>query len=172
MKPINIYNNIFITGKPGIGKTHYIKEQIRKTVGDFTIEDSKVMATAPDAKPWEQKAYTGIRFVTTYEIQKRAFDYEFLDGLMKCTLLIIDDFGVSEYARRVCDVVLYLLSNRPDNTIVTSNLSLKEIGKLLDERVASRLSALVQIDSSVIGNNDRRDTGLTVKDIYIKNHEI
>jgi DNA replication protein DnaC len=38
--------------------------------------------------------------------RKRAFDFDFIDGIMKCRLLIIDDFGVSEYARRVCDVVL------------------------------------------------------------------
>lgn len=165
-KQIDIYNNIFITGKPGIGKTYYIKEQIKADVGEFTVEDCKVMIENKESRPWEPKIYTGIRFVTTGEIQKRAFDFEFLDGIMKCKLLIVDDFGVSEHARRVCDVVLDLLSNRQGHTIITSNLTLKDIGEKLDERISSRLSSFVLIGSDIIGSRNRRTPEKSVKDIF------
>lgn len=166
-KTIDIYNNIFITGKPGIGKSYYMLDQIKRTVGDFSLDGTKVVITLLNSPAWEKAYYTGIRYVVTNDLQKNAFDFDFIDSLIKCGLLIIDDFGISENTRRVCDIVLELLSGRSKPTIIISNLSLQDIGGKLDERVASRLKTFVFIDEKTIGNFDQRKPTKKITDIYI-----
>ncbi|MGB2788812.1 MAG: ATP-binding protein, partial [Dokdonella sp.] len=59
-------------------------------------------------------------------------------------LLIIDDVGVSKRSEYAPDSLLTILDEREGTnlpTIVVSNLSLAEISQLIDDRIASRLSA-------------------------------
>lgn len=95
----------------------------------------------------------------TYRDDSRVTEDEILDRLTALDLLVIDDMGregrTSEAVKRIFHEVL---SRRIDNfrpVIVTTNLSLDEIGEVYGDAIQSRLANLDQVP--IIGA-DRRAT--------------
>jgi DNA replication protein DnaC len=71
----------------------------------------------------------------------------------------MDDLASYRATPHVHDQLLSILANRYDNfrkTIVTSNVSLAEIGRWLDPRLADRLREGLVLES---GRESRRPTG-------------
>lgn len=80
-----------------------------------------------------------------------------MECMIKCSLLFFDDLWVSDWSEAYIKNMTFLLDQRIERklpTIWTTNLSLAEIEKKLDERIASRL--LLNTDIIVMKWEDRR----------------
>lgn len=82
---------------------------------------------------------------------------EIIDRLSRVPLLVLDDVG----AEKTTDYVLqsaYLIFNRREQNEMpiygTSNLSLEEIGRKLDDRIASRIRGMCHVVA--VGGDDQR----------------
>jgi DNA replication protein DnaC len=86
------------------------------------------------------------QFVSMERLAHAARDF---DGGKPCVdtwrigkMLVLDDLGSARNTPHVTETLLHLLLHRYDwelPTIITANLSLDELGKQVDERLASRL---------------------------------
>jgi DNA replication protein DnaC len=131
-----IENNIFLTGKCGNGKTH--------------------LASALAIYLFEKEKY--FQFVVTPELLmqirntfKRDSEISELDIIEKYTdtdFLILDDFGAEKVSEWTLETIFLLLDTRIRNMkpfFITSNLTISEIGKIFNDRIASRIAGECEI---------------------------
>lgn len=119
--------SLVMIGPPGLGKTH-----LAVAVGLRAVH-----------------RFNGVRFVTVQELANRYIASEtpkqrnrILRPYKKCELLILDEFGYLPHEPEVAPLLYELISARYENsaTIITSNKSLKEWGRVLgDTALASAL---------------------------------
>lgn len=176
---ININNNVFITGKSGIGKTYFIKAQILKEI-QSKYPDVLGMNIEPDGDVSfageNGKLYAGTVYITASKIQSlsKRFgkDYiEIISRLESVKRLIIDDFGVSKGSDYNPDLILSILDERENAdlpTIVISNIPIAEIMEKIDTRIGSRLSAFYQMADKMIGEYDRRPANKDISNIILQ----
>lgn len=130
---------VFLTGKPGCGKTHLAVATLRR---------------------WIEAGKPGARFMVTGEFlaeMKNGFKDGTSAGVMRqaqnAKLLVLDDLG-SEMATDWVRDSMYMLVNYRLNhmkpTIVTSNLRLGEIADTYHARLASRLAGEFAIDMNIL----------------------
>ena len=128
--------SLLFQGKPGLGKTHLslaiANEVIQKGFG-------VIYASAP---------------TLLNKLSKENFDFDYkLSGtspteqlLADCDLLILDDLG-TEFTSRVTVSALYHLLNMrailSKPTIVSTNLTLKELEEIYNERIISRIIGIL-----------------------------
>jgi len=89
----------------------------------------------------------------------REFCDWWIEQAKTCPLVVFDDMASYRATPHVHDTLLSILANRYDNfrkTIITSNVSLAEIGRWLDPRLADRLREGLVLES---GRESRRVTG-------------
>lgn len=143
---------ILFTGSTGAGKTHLATAVTRELVRrGLPITRKSYSAT------WGMNMIQGVLFTTmpellmeiraTYNVKKKdaPTEEEVVEKYSRCGLLVLDDLG----AEKVTDfsiTTLYLIIDRRNRdlrpTIVTTNLSLQEIGEKIDVRISSRLSEM------------------------------
>ncbi len=73
---------------------------------------------------------------------------ELMDVVWNVPILVLDDLGAHNYTQWTLNKIYSLLNYRLNNklpTVITSNLSLPELEKLLGERTCSRIIALCNI---------------------------
>jgi DNA replication protein DnaC len=78
-------------------------------------------------------------------------------SLVNCDLLVLDDIGVERPTDWSLETLHVLISQANDcdtPVVVTSNLTLSQLGKRLDDRIASRLAGMCE--PVMIGGPDRR----------------
>lgn len=66
----------------------------------------------------------------------------------RCPVLVLDDLGVEKTTEWALQTLYIILNNRYSNfmqTIITSNLSIEEIGEKLGDRIASRIAGMCKI---------------------------
>lgn len=137
---------LFITGTRGSGKTCFStvigKELIRQEKEVWFKNATELM--------WEIKS-------TFDKVGKIFNDYDLICNWANKPYFILDDLGSeasSEYVRQS----LYVLINKRylDNLplIITSNLTLEEVAKRIDDRIASRLTEMCRVID--LGNKDLR----------------
>jgi DNA replication protein DnaC len=71
-----------------------------------------------------------------------------VDKYSRCPLLVLDDLGVEKTTDWALQTLYVILNNRYTNyrqTIITSNLTLEEIGNKLGDRIASRIAGMCSI---------------------------
>lgn len=130
---------VFLTGKPGCGKTHLAVATIRR---------------------WIDAGKRGATFMVTGEFladMKNGFKDGTAQGIMRRAqgdaLLVIDDLG-SEMATDWVRDSMYMLVNYRLNhmkpTVITSNLRLGEIAETYHSRLASRLAGEFAIDMNIL----------------------
>lgn len=99
-----------------------------------------------------------------YEPDSR-FDPHLLDAIKKCELLVIDDIGLEKATEWVTEQLYMIINHRYEQmlpTIITSNQSPEDLGKLHNEQIASRLKEMSTVVKFT--GKDRRETKpLTVK---------
>ncbi len=122
------YENIFISGMPGTGKT-FLCSCIAKDVLD---------------KGFSVIYMTSYNLITEYN--KIKFDKidKSLDDYVNCDLLIIDDLGSenrSDYNNSIIFQIINDRINRKKPIVISSNFSIKEIQNQYKGRIASRLSS-------------------------------
>ena len=130
---------VFLTGKPGCGKTHLACATLRR---------------------WIVSGRPGALFIVAGEFlhqMKQGFKDGTSGGVMRraeaAKLLVLDDLG-SEMATDWVRDTMYMLVNYRLNhmkpTIVTSNLRLGEIAETYHARLASRLAGEFAIDMNIL----------------------
>ncbi len=122
------YENIFISGKPGTGKT-FLCSAIAKCVIDRGF--SVIYMTSYNLI----KEYKDIQFD---KVDKKISDY------IDCDLLIIDDLGSenrSDYSKSVLFQIINDRINQKKSTVISSNLSIAEIQTHYSGRIASRIGS-------------------------------
>ncbi len=122
------YENIFISGRPGTGKT-FLCSAIAKRIIDKGF--SVIYMTSYNLI----KEYKDIQFD---KLDKKVSDY------IDCDLLIIDDLGSenkSDYSRSVLFQIINDRINQKKSTVISSNLSIAEIQTHYSGRIASRIGS-------------------------------
>lgn len=127
--------SLLMIGGAGRGKTH-----IASAIGRCVIE-----------KGYSVVYENAANIVNTFEAERFGRDVKVdTDRYYDCALLIIDDLGTEFNTQYTLSVLFNLINHRIVNgraTIVTTNLSLKEIENNYKERIYSRLSG----DYTVLG---------------------
>jgi len=133
------YNNggLVLYGNTGCGKTHLavslMREKARVSTKKLWFE------TAPDLL---------LTIRSSFRDGAAASEAQIVDCYSTIPFLVLDDLG-SEKATEFAITTLYIILDRRDrellDTIITTNLSLAEIGDRLSARIASRLSGMKNI---------------------------
>lgn len=145
--------SVLMIGGTGLGKTHLslsIAKEVMKR--GFTA----LYVSAPDLFRKLQNEYYG----------KGEAGVDTMDILQRANLVIIDDLG-AEIENQFASSALYNITNRRLNaekpTIISTNLSLKEIETRYSDRVASRLMTMYRCLKFI---------GTDVRQQKLKRHEI
>jgi len=136
----NLAGTLFIHGPAGTGKTHLAVALLREHLKEC------------------ERYYLSARFVEVPELLMEMRDtfrekagrseMDLLEDYSGCDLLVLDDLGAEKPSEWVTQT-LYLLVNRrytrEKRTIVTSNLSLKQLNERLGDRIVSRLAGMCRV---------------------------
>lgn len=168
----NLFQNILVSGSTGIGKSYWVKKRIEEELQYLTNTDQP-LNIADDGYCYinsvskygttEKFGYSTYFISASYLLLKYKIDaFNFLDlyqKLINCVLLVIDDLGVSKSNDFQIDIIYSLIDARlqaDKPTIVTTNLSLKDIAEKLDDRLANRFSTFLIISEKQLGNKSKR----------------
>jgi DNA replication protein DnaC len=142
--------SVFITGLCGTGKTH-----LAIALGIMAMTNKK-----EDLRVSESKFINYPDFIIDIKCSFGDSAYKSMRKLisdLSSGFIILDDICTSKSPTPIDVDTLYLIVNeryqRQIPTIYTSNLSLKEIGSMYNDRIASRLSACKIIE---LTGSDRR----------------
>jgi DNA replication protein DnaC len=141
---------ISFLGSSGAGKTmlaKWIKSVFKQQL------DWKINWPATESQPYGRiiRHRGGYRTWAGIARSMREGDYRILDDLCDLSFLVIDDIG-AEYGTEFINAKLYELLSRREHkwTVITANLSLSDIEKRIDARIASRMirhgSVVVDVD--------------------------
>lgn len=130
---------LYIYGGIGVGKT-YTSIAIGKHFGNFLYK--KVSDIVRDVRAC-----------------KTALDeYEYINKIVNQRHLIIDDIGVEKLTEFSYSIVYEVLDKRtlynPEALIINSNLTISELAKVYDDRIASRIAGICKLVK--IEGKDRR----------------
>jgi len=78
----------------------------------------------------------------------------------RAAFLVLDDLGANRFTPHLTEQLLLLIQRRYDNclkTIITSNLSLDEIKRDIDERASSRLAEGMCLDTGLVDARKEKD---------------
>lgn len=149
---------LFLHGARGTGKTHLMAALAREIILKApTLQDSQNF--------YRDDRYTPV-FVSTPELLMRIracynnddiSEEELLDRYSRKEILMLDDLGAEKPTEWVLQT-LYLIIDRRyrhmKKTIISSNYTLDQIAKRLDDRISSRIAGMCQVIQ--IKGKDRR----------------
>ncbi|MDA8235552.1 MAG: ATP-binding protein [Clostridia bacterium] len=142
-------DGLLLTGQVGSGKT-YLACCIANALMDKGV--SVLMVVVPDLLD-EIKA--------TYDQGRSGSDYseqQLLDSARQVDVLILDDLGAHNYTdwtrNKIFSIINYRLNNQLP-TIITSNLSLKELKEYLGERTTSRIIQMCRVYRLIVDRDIR-----------------
>ena len=128
--PKNEKNNIFISGKTGVGKTYLTSCLANKFIND---DRSVCFVSAFDLNE------SFLRYHTSFDKTKSSW----IEPFIEADILFIDDLGTEPILKNVTKNYLYLVLSERERfsrpVIVTSNFKPLEILSKYDERIHSRL---------------------------------
>lgn len=138
--------SLFLTGIPGSGKTHIACALLNEWfAGSFTLSGEGVPYPANRPPLFLPAVELLLEIKASWHSEENLMAESENDLLARHTrapLLVLDDLGaekISDWSRQV----VYLLIDRRYRdmmpTIITSNLSLEDLARQLDERIASRI---------------------------------
>lgn len=139
---------LLLTGATGSGKTHLACGMMRVM---FELGKSPLFCRAADLYLEIRNSY-GAR-------EDDPNEKEIMEGYCEVSLLVLDDIGSGSLSDHERAVMLNLLDRRGNArlpTIVTTNMSLEEIGAKMDERIASRLKGYTAIAFTGADRRGRR----------------
>lgn len=146
--------SVFITGSCGTGKSYASASIIRRFVknlhcGHFIppFKNTPIFENVPEL-------LIKIRAVFNNSSQT---EEEMLRRYLDTPLLVLDDLGAEKttpWALQSLYVILNKRGSELRQTIVTSNLSLDEMGDVLSDRIASRIKGMCKV--VVMNGKDRR----------------
>jgi len=132
-------DGLLFTGQVGSGKT-YLACCIANALMDRGV--SVLMVVVPDLLDEIKATYDQCRSGSDFSEQ------QLLDSARQVEVLILDDLGAHNYTEwtrnKIFSIINYRLNNRLP-TIITSNLSLKELKEYLGERTTSRIIQMCRV---------------------------
>ena len=141
------YQNVLLCGKTGVGKTH-----LMECVADYSIRNGKVIYYST-AFNLNQNL---LKFYTTFDNSK----YEYIQDILDCDCLFIDDLGSEPILKNVtCEGLYNIISERMlynKRTVISTNLNLNQLEDTYGERVFSRLVCRDKTLIISIENSDLR----------------
>ena len=135
-------NILFITGKPGVGKTHTaISIIVKKATEDIRVSRfvnlSSLMIDIRQAIKDDEERYI-------------------LQKYKKNVILILDDIGAEKISDYAASIMYHIIDYRYSQllpTVITSNYNLDELSRLYNDRLTSRIASGIVIR---MNGNDRR----------------
>jgi DNA replication protein DnaC len=136
---------LLVCGPIGSGKTHFAAAIVRALIES---SNAVIFKSAADLYEELRAAFNS----TDAEATERVV----MSRLTDAAFIVLDDVGAGSLSDHERRSTLHLLDRRLNclrPTIVTTNLTLEEIGRLMDGRIASRLSGFTRI---AVTGRDRR----------------
>ena len=127
-----VYRNLLLNGNTGVGKT-FLTNCIEKDL----LDRGYTVLYLSAFRLFEIFSY--YRFGDRERSQKASMDF---DTILDCDLLVIDDLGTeipSSYTTSQLFICLEERDLRHAPTLISTNLSMDELGKRYSDRIASRL---------------------------------
>jgi hypothetical protein len=154
---IRISQSYFFFGLPGTGKTHLAWAiLIEKMIADYAAGRKSEVAFTTVGKLLLRLRDT----MNRGHEEKHESEWDIFKKYSETELLVLDDLGgmrPTEATRYTLDNVFEILNERIANerqTIITSNLTLKELAIVFDPRIPSRIGGMCQLVN--LGGSDRR----------------
>ena len=147
--------SLFLSGANGIGKTykaagilcHWIEKLNYKQLLDSCGSGNyPVFITVPELL---------MKIRNCFSLQQ--CEESVVEKYSRCPVLVLDDLGVEKTTEWALQALYIILNNRYANymqTIITSNLTIEEIGEKLGDRIASRIAGMCKIVK--LAGRDRR----------------
>lgn len=135
--------SLYLYGGCGVGKTYKAVSMLKSYLNNLSDSEFQNSANYPI-------------FITVPElllkirscISLNQCEEDIVEKYGDCMLLVLDDLGVektTEWALQTLYIILNRRSNNNLTTIITSNLSLEEIGNKIGDRIASRIAGMCTI---------------------------
>lgn len=144
-----------LLGTSGAGKTMLAKTIFRafKQTMDWKINWPATEKTKTESDPYGRIIRHRGDYIPWRRLAQllRDGEYRIFDDLCALSFLVVDDIG-AEYGTPFIDAKLYELCSRREGkwTVLTANLSLSDIERRIDARIASRM---IRSDSVVVDVN-------------------
>lgn len=138
--------SLFLTGVNGVGKTYrasgiicnWIEKLNYKQLTNCVIDNNyPIFITVPGLL---------MKIRNCFSLQQ--CEESVVEKYSHCPVLVLDDLGVEKTTEWALQTLYIILNNRYSNfmqTIITSNLSIEEIGEKLGDRIASRIAGMCKI---------------------------
>jgi DNA replication protein DnaC len=162
-KAFVVGKSYFLHGGVGVGKSHTAVALIRQYLESLVPEYDEqrrvfyVKDTEAHQPIFIEVPELLLRIRDTYSKENSETEKDIVDHFTKTPFLVLDDLG-SEKASEFSTLMIYLIINRRctsgKTTVITSNLTLEEIGEHLSSRVSSRIRGMCQ-EYSLSGNDKR-----------------
>jgi DNA replication protein DnaC len=155
-------SSLFLSGKPGTGKTHMAASVITETFLQFIPRPTY----SEKRYRWTTTKLPIPRFTTIPQLLmyfRSTFKAEgesemtVLRQYLEPRLTVFDDLGSEKVSEWSLQMLYMIIDYRYTNilpTIITSNLTLEEIGSTLSDRIASRIAGMCETIS--LKGDDRR----------------
>ena len=130
--------SVFFTGSSGIGKSVLMASIIKKYIRDGV--DVKWIKYPTFIKELQNAYIKEDKINTAFDIAKRVAEFT--------GVLAIDDIGISKQTDFVKGITYYLINEREVEmlpTIITSNYSLSQLSKYIDDRISSRIAGMCEV---------------------------
>lgn len=136
-------NGLFVYGPVGTGKTHLMSALAIDMAVDHVKENEypdfsklPVFISFPDLL---------MQIKETYRKNSGSTERQVIDKFSRYSILMIDDVGaetLSDWIPGVFGMIIDKRYSGERKTLISSNLDLNQIGKLYDDRIASRINEM------------------------------
>lgn len=152
---------IFLTGRPGIGKTHLATAWLRRML----------IANPQHRFKFQPVAELFRQLRKSFDHGSNLTESGITDELIRVGVLVLDDLGTERTSAYVLDSLYVILDGRYSamrSTIITSNLTLSEIAERYDPRLASRVAEglVVKLDGPDYRLANSKSKGVGKNDIH------
>jgi len=140
--------SLFLTGSVGTGKTHLAVALMMEWGKKFIVQDDSLI-------PYGKKPYPLFLSSSEFFLQlkdtfgdSKVSEQDIIQQYDRSPLLVIDDIGsekISDWSRQMFYVLIDRRYRNQKQTIITSNLNLKQISELIDDRISSRIVGMGKV---------------------------